>query len=420
MVDLKLVRQNPELMKDNIKKRNLKVDLDAFLEMDKHLITLNQNLDEIKNKKNIFSKLIPTLSKEEKESKLSEMKNLGEKEKSITENIKSLEIEYNAILWRLPNFLDETAAIGPDDSGNTVESTFSTPTKFDFKPKTHYEIGEQKGWIDTEKGAEISGARFWYLKGDLVFLQFAIVNYAISVLASRGFMPVLPPVLVREPAMFGTGFLPAGEDGVYKVNPGDDELYLVGTAEVPVTSYHAGEIIEDLTNPIKYVGYSSCFRKEAGSAGKDMKGILRGHQFDKVEMVCFCRPEDSKKLHDEMTKIEEDIWQGLGIPYQKLNICSGDLGNPAMKKYDLEAWMPGQEKYREVTSCSNVGEYQSRRLGIRYRDENGKPQYVHTLNGTVIALSRCLIAIIENYQTVDGDVMIPEVLKPFMGGKQKI
>ncbi len=420
MIDLKLVRQNPELMKDNIKKRNLKVDLDIFLEMDKKMITLNQELDEIKNKKNVFSKLIPTLGEEEKNEKLSEMKNLWEKEKSLAEEIKSLEIEYNAILWRLPNFLDSTAAIWPDDSGNTVEGKFSEPTKFNFKPKTHYEIWEQKWWIDTEKWAEISWARFWYLKWDLVFLQFAIVNYAISVLASRWFMPVLPPVLVREPAMFGTWYLPAGEDWVYKINPGDDDLYLVWTAEVPVTSYHAWEIIENLDSPIKYVGYSSCFRREAWSAGKDMKWILRWHQFDKVEMVCFCKPEDSKKLHNEMTKIEEDIRQGLWIPYQKLNICSWDLGNPAMKKYDLEAWMPGQEKYREVTSCSNVWEYQSRRLGIRYRDENWKPQYVHTLNGTVIALSRCLIAIIENYQTVNGDVMIPEVLKPFMGGKERI
>ncbi|MDD3302475.1 MAG: serine--tRNA ligase [Candidatus Gracilibacteria bacterium] len=420
MIDLKLVRQNPELMKDNIKKRNLNVDLDAFLEMDKKLISLNQELDEIKNKKNVFSKLIPTLSKEEKESKLSEMKSMGEKEKTINEEIKNLETDYNNIYYRLPNFLDETTAIGPDDSGNTVEDTFLTPTKFDFTTKTHYEIGEKKGWINTEKGAEISGARFWYIKGELVFLQFAIVNYALSVLHSKGFLPVLPPVLVREPAMFGTGFLPAGEDGTYRVNPDDDDLYLVGTAEVPVTSYHAGEIIEDLTNPIKYVGYSSCFRKEAGSAGKDMKGILRGHQFDKVEMVCFCKPEDSKKLHNEMTSIEEYIRQSMKIPYQKLNICSGDLGNPAMKKYDLEAWMPGQKKFREVTSCSNVGEYQSRRLGIRFRDIDGKPRYVHTLNGTVIALSRCLIAIIENYQTAEGDVIIPEVLRPFMGGKTKI
>ncbi len=419
MIDLKAIRTNPEQMKENIQKRNLKVDLDAFLEMDKKIIGLNQELDALKAEKNNFSKLIPTLSNEEKQVKLSEMKALGEQEKNLSEQLKSLEWDYNAILYRLPNFLDETAAIWPDDSGNVVESKFLEPTQFDFEPKTHYEIWEKKGWIDTEKWSEISGARFWYIKWELVFLQFAIIQYALLKLSSKGFSPILPPVLVREPAMFGTWFLPAGEDGVYRVNENDDDLYLVGTAEVPVTSYHAGQILENLDAPIKYVGYSECFRKEAGSAGKDMRGILRGHQFQKVEMVCFCKQEDSQKLHNEMVAAEEEIWQGLKIPYQKLNVCSGDLWNPAMKKYDLEAWMPGQQKYREVTSCSNVGEYQSRRLGIRYR-EDGKTKYAHTLNGTVIALSRCLIAIIENYQDENGDVIIPEVLRPFMWGKEKI
>lgn len=420
MIDLKALRANPDEMRDNLKKRNIPVDLDAFLALDREILEKNQKLDEIKNQKNVFSKLIPTLAADEKQAKLAEMKALWEEEKALAEAIKDLTPKYNAILYRLPNKLDPTTAIGPDDSGNVVETRFGEPTKFDFEPKAHYEIGEAKGWIDTEKWSEVSGARFWYLKGDIVFLQFAIINYAFSVLGSKGFSPMLPPVLVREPAMFGTGFLPAGEDGVYRVNENDDDLYLVGTAEVPVTSYHSGEIIEDLSTPIKYVWYSECFRKEAWSAWKDMRGILRGHQFQKVEMVCFCKPEDSQKLHNEMVAVEEQIWQGLGIPHHKLNVCSGDLGNPAMKKYDLEAWMPGQQKYREVTSCSNVGDYQSRRLGIRYRDENGKPQYVHTLNGTVIALSRCLIAIIENYQTAEGDVMIPEVLRPFMGGREKI
>lgn len=419
MIDLKAVRANPEKMKENIQKRNLKVDLDAFLEMDRKIIQLNQEIDALKAEKNNFSKLLPTLSNEEKQTKLSEMKVLWEQEKNLSETLKSIQEEYNSILYRLPNFLDETAAIWADDSGNVVEKYFLEPTKFDFEPKAHYEIWEKKWWIDTEKGSETSWARFWYVKWDLVFLQFAIIQYALLKLSSKGFLPMLPPVLVREPAMFGTGFLPAGEDGVYRVNENDDDLYLVGTAEVPVTSYHAWEIIEDLSAPIKYVWYSECFRKEAGSAGKDMRGILRWHQFQKVEMVCFCKAEDSQKLHNEMVEVEEEIWQGLKIPYQKLNVCSGDLGNPAMKKYDLEAWMPGQQKYREVTSCSNVWEYQSRRLGIRYR-EDGKIKYAHTLNGTVIALSRCLIAIIENYQDKNGDVIIPEVLRPFMWGREKI
>ena len=293
------------------------------------------------------------------------------------------------------------------------------PTKFDFQPKAHYEIGEAKGWIDTEKGSEVSGARFWYLKGDLVLLQFALINYAMSKLVAKGFNPILPPVLVREKAMFGTGFFPADEDGLYQVSPGEDDLHLVGTSEVPVTSYHGGETM-DLEKPQMYVAYSPCFRREAGSAGKDMRGILRGHQFDKVEMVSFCKQEDSKNLHDFMVWVEEEVRQGLKIPYQKMNVCSGDLGNPAIKKYDLEAWMPWQEKYREVTSCSNVWEYQSRRLGIKYKDSEGKSQYAHTLNGTVMALWRCMIAIIENYQTAEGNVKIPEVLVPFMGGKTEI
>lgn len=295
-----------------------------------------------------------------------------------------------------------------------VEAKFGEPTQFDFTPKAHYEIGEARGWIDIEKGAEVSGARFWYLKGDLVLLQFAIMQYVMSVMVSRGFTPVIPPFLVREPAMYGTGFFPADRAQIYSVNPGEDNLYLIGTSEVSLTSYHAKETI-DIDEPIRYVGYSPCFRREAGTYGKDMKGILRGHQFDKIEMVCFCKPEDSQKLHNEMVATEEFIWQSFGIPYQKLNICSGDLGNPAMKKYDLEAWMPAQNQYREITSCSNVGAFQSRRLEIKYKKSDGSSDFVHTLNGTVIAFSRCLIALIENYQNEDMTVRIPEVLQPFMG-----
>lgn len=241
----------------------------------------------------------------------------------------------------------------------------------------------------------------------------AIVQYAISFITSKGFEFVIPPYMVREASLFGTGFLPAGEDGVYAVNPGDDDLYLIGTSEIPLTSYHMNEVI-DVETPKLYAGYSPCFRREAGSYGKDTKGILRGHQFEKVEMVVFCKPEDSQNIHNMMVACEEEMWQSLGIPYQKINIASGDLGNPAMKKYDLEAWIPSQEAYREVTSCSNVGEFQSRRLGTKYINAEGKREFVHTLNGTVVALSRCLIAIMENYQTQDGRVVIPEVLRPFM------
>ncbi|MDP2089996.1 MAG: serine--tRNA ligase [Candidatus Gracilibacteria bacterium] len=419
MLDIKIIRNNPELVKDIIVKRNLKLDLNKFLEIDTHKLELIVKVDELRAIKNKVSKEIPSLSNEDKPAKIAEMKKLGEDLEILEKQQFEVEEKWKEMYYKVPNLLDDTASIGNTDEDNTVEQYYKEKTKFNFEVKAHYEIGEAKGWIDTEKGAEVSGARFWYLKGDLVLLQFALINYAMSRLVAKGFNPILPPVLVREKAMFGTGFFPAGEDGIYGVNPGDDDLYLVGTSEVPVTSYHCDEVMT-LDKPQMYVAYSSCFRREAGSAGKDMRGILRGHQFDKIEMVCFCKNNESKKLHDFMISVEEEIWQGLGIPFQKVNVCSGDLGNPAMKKYDLEAWMPAQEKYREVTSCSNVGEYQSRRLGIKYRDDNGDLQYVHTLNGTVIAMSRCLIAIIENYQTAEGNVKIPEVLVPFMGGRTEI
>lgn len=419
MLDIKIIRNNPDLVKDNIQKRNLKLDLDKFLEIDAQKLELIIKVDELRAIKNKVSKEIPTLSNDEKPAKIAEMKKLWDDLIVLEEKQKVVEESWKEMYYKIPNLLDETAAIWNTDEDNTVELYFWEKTKFDFEPKAHYEIWEAKWWIDTEKGAEVSWARFWYLKWDLVLLQFALINYAMSKLVAKWFNPILPPVLVREKAMFGTWFFPAWEDGIYGVNPWDDDLYLVGTSEVPVTSYHCDEIL-DLEKPKMYAAYSSCFRREAWSAWKDMRGILRWHQFDKIEMVCFCKNDESRKIHDFMIWVEEDIWQWLWIPFQKVNVCSGDLGNPAMKKYDLEAWMPAQEKYREVTSCSNVWEYQSRRLGIKYRDENGDLQYVHTLNGTVIAMSRCLIAIIENYQTTEGNVKIPEALVPFMWGRTEI
>lgn len=419
MLDIKIIRENPSLVKDVIKKRNLKLNLDVFLDLDKKRSEAIQKVDELRELKNKVSKEIPTMSNEDRPAKVAEMKKVWEDLKVLEENLREVETSWKELYYQIPNLLDETASIWNTDEDNFAETTFGEKTSFDFTPKPHYEIWESKWWIDTEKWSEVSGARFWYLKWDIVLLQFALINYAMDKLTSAWFEPILPPVLTREKAMFWTGFFPADEDWLYVVNPGEDDLYLVGTSEVPVTSYHAWETL-DLSKPKTYVAYSSCFRREAWSAWKDMRGILRWHQFDKIEMVTFCKPDESKKMHDFMIGLEEDIWQGLWIPYQKVNVCSGDLWNPAMKKYDLEAWVPTQEKYREVTSCSNVWEYQSRRLAIKYKDENNKSQFVHTLNGTVIAMSRCMIAIIENYQTSEGDVIIPEVLRKYMGGRDKI
>ncbi len=419
MLDIKIIRNNPDLVKDNIKKRNLKLDLDKFLEIDSQKLELIIKVDELRAVRNKVSKGIATLSNEDRPTKINEMKKLWDDLKILEDRQLVVEKSWLEMYYKIPNLLDETAAIWNTDEDNLVVSKFLEPTKFDFDIKAHYEIWETKWWIDTEKWSEVSWARFWYLKGELVLLQFALINYAMSKLVAKWFNPILPPFLVREKAMFGTGFFPAGEDGIYNVNPWDDDLYLIGTSEVPVTSYHSDEVL-DLEKPKMYAAYSSCFRREAWSAWKDMRGILRWHQFDKIEMVCFCKNDESQKMHDFMIDVEEEIWQGLWIPFQKVNVCSWDLGNPAMKKYDLEAWMPAQKKYREVTSCSNVWEYQSRRLNIKYRDSNDNLQYVHTLNGTIIAMSRCLIAIMENYQTKEWDVIIPEVLIPYMGWKTKI
>ena len=417
MLDIKIIRENPELVKDNIKKRNLKLNLDTFLEIDKKKLELIIKVDELRAIKNKVSKEIPTLSNEDRPAKITEMKKLWAELDILEKKQKENDEKWKKIYYKIPNLLDSSSAIWIDDEDNIVEKKFLEPTKFDFTPKDHWEIWKNKDWIDIEKGSEVSWARFWYLKGDLVLLQFAIINFVISKLIAKGFTPILPPVMVKEKAMFWTGFLVDQEDWLYKVNPEDDNLHLVWTSEVPVTSYHYNETLDLKKWAKMYVAYSPCFRKEAGSAWKDTKWILRWHQFDKVEMVVFCKWEESQKMHDFMVSIEEEIWQELKIPYQKMNVCSWDLWNPAMKKYDLEAWMPGQWKYREVTSCSNVWEFQSRRLNIKYKDDAWKSKYVHTLNWTITALGRTMIAIIENYQTENGDVKIPEVLQAFMWGK---
>ena len=419
MLDVKIIRNNPDLVKDNIKKRNLNLNLDEFLDIDKQKLELLVKVDELRALKNKVSKTIPSLTKEEKPEKIKEMKELQKDLKSLEEKQKEVEKKWKDIYYKIPNLLDETAAVWNTDEDNIIVDTFLEPTKFDFEPKAHYEIGEQKWWIDIEKWSEVSGSRFWYLKWDLVLLQFAIINFVMAKLVAKWFNPILPPVLVKERSMFWTWFLADQEDWLYRVNPDDDDLHLVWTSEVPVTSYHADEVI-DLDKPKMYVAYSSCFRKEAWSAWKDTKWIFRWHQFDKVEMVVFCKWDEWRKMHDFMVSIEEEVWQELMIPYNKLNVCSGDLWNPAMKKYDLEAWMPWQWKYREVTSCSNVWEYQSRRLAIKYKDKDWSLKYVNTLNGTITALWRCLIAIIENYQTKEWNVIIPEVLVPFMWWKKEI
>ncbi len=308
----------------------------------------------------------------------------------------------------MPNLADPTAPDGGEDDSIVLHHA-GEPRQFAFPPRDHLDLGTALDMIDMERGGKVAGTRFAYLKGDLVLLQFALVQFALQKLMTKGFRPVVPPVLVRDEAMFGTGFFPTDMQQVYRLEA--DALNLVGTSEVPLAALHMDEILNEADLPVRYVGYSSCFRREAGAAGKDTRGIFRVHQFDKVEMFSFCHPDRSLEEHDFMRGVEEEVLQDLGLPYRAVNIAAGDLGASAAKKYDLEAWIPTQERYREVTSCSNCTDYQARRLRCRAKGKEGGPYLVHTLNGTVVAVGRTIIAIMENYQTADGLIEVPAVLR---------
>ncbi|MEK7188985.1 MAG: serine--tRNA ligase [Patescibacteria group bacterium] len=412
MLDINFIRENPFKVKENNRKRGCAVNIDHLLQLDRDRRSRISEIDSKRAELKERSRTKPSKGQIVRLVVLKELIKKSEKE------LKPVEEELHNLLSQLPNITHESVPEGRDESGNQEVKTWGNKPKFDFKAKDHAELGAALDLIDTERGAKVSGARFWYLKNDLVMLEFSLIQYAANFMRGKGFTPMLPPMLVREAAMFGTGFFPADKNEVYKVNADEDDLYLIGTAEVPLASYHAGEVI-DVSEPKKYFGFSSCFRREAGTYGKDMSGIIRGHQFDKVEMFVFCREEDSWDMHEEMLAISEKFWQSLKIPYHVLNMCSGDIGAPNAKKYDIEGWFPAQEQYRELASCSNDTDFQSRRLSIKYKDGN-ESKYVHTLNNTVCALGRTMIAIMENYQQKDGSIEIPKVLRDYMGGQKKI
>jgi seryl-tRNA synthetase len=345
---------------------------------------------------------------------------LKEKSKALEEKIAPLEAQIDALASKVPNPTLDSTPVGKDESENQIVKTQGEPTKFTFTPKDHITLGKELDIIDLDRAARMSGARFYYLKNEGALLELALIHFVMQKLASKGFSAVVPPVLVKEPAMYATGFFPADKNEIYEVNADEDKLYLIGTSEVPLAMLHYDEILNEYELPKRYCGFSPCFRREAGSYGKDTAGIIRVHQFNKVEMFSFTSPEKSEEEHEFMVSIEEEIFSDLGLPYQKILMCTGDMGVPAAKKYDIEAWIPTQEKYREVTSCSNCTDFQARRGKMRFKDEKGQKAYVHTLNGTAIALPRAIVAILENYQNEDGTVTIPEVLRPLMGGISKI
>lgn len=420
MLDIKSIRKNPDFFKKALaKKGDYSKKIDELLILDEEKRALQQAFDQLRQEQNEASKKIPSLSGDEKILFLGQMKIVSDNLKKTEEGLNEVSQKFDDMLFRIPNICHDSVPEGKDDTENVEIEKFGKIRDFDFKPKEHWEIGEDLGIIDTERAAKISGSRFYFLKNELAVLQMALMNWAFLEIQKKGFSPIIPPFMVREMAMFGTGFFPADKNEIYSVNPGEDDLYLIGTSEVPLTSFHADEILDEDQLPIKFAGYSPCFRREAGSYGKDMKGILRVHQFEKIEMVIFCKPEESWKMHEEILAVEKYLLDQLGIPYRVINICGGDLGGSASKKYDLEAWLPGQGVYREMTSTSNCTDYQARRLKIRLRRKDGSTEIVHTLNGTAVS-SRPLIAILENFQNKDGSVDIPEVLWPFSGGIKKI
>jgi seryl-tRNA synthetase len=416
MLDLKHIRKNTQQYKLLLSRKGISEDaLDTLLRLDEEYRDVLQKVEEFSAQQNETSKKIPTLTGAEKEALLQEMKTLSNAKKEAESLLEAKEEALSSLLEEMPNPPFEEVPHGKSDEENVVLREMGIKRTFSFRPKEHWELAEAMGVLDTERGAKVAGSRFYYLKGKLALLQRALMQWAFLEVSKKGFEPMIPPFLVRAEAMKGTGYLShADANQIYLVNPGEDDLYLIGTSEVPLVSYHSDEILEEEYLPKRFAGYSPCFRREAGSYGKDMKGILRVHQFEKIEMVVICLPEDSAKIHEEIREVEENLLTQLGIPYRVMDICTGDLGFSAAKKYDLEAWLPGQEKYREMTSTSNCTDFQARRLGVRIRRKNGEIVTAHILNGTAVS-SRPLIAIFENFQNEDGSVDIPEVLQPYTG-----
>ncbi len=413
MLDIKAIRKDPQAFKKALARKGVSASrIDELVKKDESKRSLQQRVEECKRQQNEVSKKIPSLKGLEKEKILADMKILSAQKKDAEEKLTHVEMEVQQILESLPNPPHVSAPDGKDETENKVIGKWGKLPQFDFTPLEHWELGERLGILDTERSAKVSGARFYYLRNELAILQRALVMWAFTEVAKKGYLPMIPPFLTNARAVYGTGYLAKDEN--YIVNPGEDDLYLIGTSEVPMVSFHADEILEEKDLPEKFVSYSPCFRREAGSYAKDMKGIMRVHQFEKVEMVVFCVPEDSEKIHEEIRSIEEMLLQKLEIPYQVVNVCCGDLGNSAARKYDLEAWLPGQGKYREMTSTSICTDFQSRRLNIRIRRKNGDIVFAHILNGTAVA-SRPLIAILENFQQRDGSVKIPKVLQDLCG-----
>lgn len=421
MIDIKKIRENPESYKQAAKVKKIDADIDKLLELDADFKDKKQKLQDIATEKNRIGKSIPNLSEDEKKKAIGHLSELKEQEFALQDEQKKIEPEFNKLLRQVPQCPDEDVPVGEDDTENVEIRKEGTIRKFDFEPKDHIQLGTELGIIDVERGVKLAGTRNYFLKGDGALLHWAVLRFAFENMVKKGYQPMCVPLLARNEVMEGTGYFPGSEQQTYQLER--DELNLVGTAEVPLTAYHTNEILPADELPKKFVASSSCFRREAGAAGKDTYGLYRIHQFDKVEQVIVCKnsAEESRKFHYEILENAEQVMQALELPYRVVNVCTGDLGRGQAKKFDIETWMPSRNSYGETHSASKFYDFQARRLMLRYKEPETKNNiYCHTLNNTVIASPRILISILELYQNKDGSVTIPKVLRAYMNGKEKI
>jgi seryl-tRNA synthetase len=411
MIDVNLLRTDPALIETALTRRGISIDVDELVALDADLRRSKQTAEGLRAEQKESGKKIAQLGGDEKQAAIAAASELSERYRTMSAETDELQTRFDALWVTVPNLVDPTAADGFTDADNVELKRVGEPV-VPAGARDYAELGTLLDVIDTERAAKVSGSRFGYLKGKAVMLEFGLVRFALEHLMEAGFTPMVPPVLVKEDALVGTGFFPEAREQVYSVP--EDDLFLVGTAEVPLASYHMDEIFDEDDLPRRYVGFSTCFRREAGTYGKDTAGIFRVHQFDKVEMFVFTEPELSQSEHDRLLELEESIVAALEVPYRVVNVAAGDLGASAAKKYDIEAWFPGQQAYREITSCSNTTDFQARRLRVRQRTEGGN-RIVHTLNGTAVAVGRTILTLLENHQQPDGSVIIPERLRAHVG-----
>jgi len=416
MIDIKQIRENPEKFKKAAKDKHFDVDIDRLLDLDSQLLSMKKELQDISTDKNRIGKSIPRLSGDEKQSALSQLSQLKQREASYDEDSKKLQPEFTELMQQVPQPTDDDVPLGKDDTENIEIRKEGQIRHFDFEPKDHLQLGLALGIVDIERGVKLAGTRNYFLKGEGALLHWAVLRFAMDYMVGKGYVPMSVPLLMKDEAMKGTGYYPGSEEQTYRMEK--DQLNLVGTAEVPLTAFRMGEILSAEELPLKYVAQSSCFRREAGAAGKDTYGLYRIHQFDKVEQVVICENslEQSKNYHEEILANAEAVMQALELPYRVANVCTGDLGRGQAKKFDIEAWMPSRNGYCETHSASKFYEFQARRMNLRYKNPATKKNvFCHTLNNTVIASPRILIPILELYQHSDGSITIPKVLRPYMG-----